>query len=244
MVEGFLLINKPRGKTSYECVEQVKRLLNKKIKIGHAGTLDPFATGLLIIAVDRNATRTLDQLLSLDKVYIAQGKLGIETDTLDITGNIIKECDAQTVTEQQIHTAIKQLGSSYQQVPPIYSALKFEGKRLYALARAGKQSVQELTLLAQEKAKEVQLYELELIDFKMPFFTIHAHVSHGTYIRSLIRDIAYKAESCATTSALQRTKIGPYHIEQAVDLEKLKTASDLDRYCIPLEQFFAVLDKF
>ncbi|MDP3889099.1 MAG: tRNA pseudouridine(55) synthase TruB [bacterium] len=236
MIEGFLLINKPSGKTSYDCVEHIKRLIGKKVKIGHAGTLDPFATGLLIIALERNATRILGQLLSLDKEYIAQGKLGIETDTLDVTGETIRY-DARKSTEQEIRQAIERLGSSYLQTPPIYSALKFEGNRLYELARSGKKSMQELESMVHEKAKEVHLYALNLVDFDLPFFTIRAHVSHGTYIRSLVRDIAYEANNCATTYTLQRTKIGPYSIEQSVDLINLQTIDDIMQYVISIDQF-------
>lgn len=127
---GFLLVNKPCGISSYGCIIHVKKILRQKIKIGHAGTLDPFASGLLIIAIGREATRIISTIAVLEKTYVATGKLGELTDTLDHTGKVIKQIDF-IPTQQEVAAALASLGSSYQQTPPLYSALKHEGYPLY-----------------------------------------------------------------------------------------------------------------
>ena len=133
MNEGFLFINKSKGISSFGCIKQIKKIIGKKIKIGHAGTLDPFATGLLIIGIGRGATKYLNFFTKSDKEYIATGKLGILTDTR----TIIQEDQVSTISEQDLLNAIKALGKEYQQTPPKFSALKYEGKPLYKLARKG-----------------------------------------------------------------------------------------------------------
>lgn len=237
MIEGFLLINKPADISSYGCIARIKRIIGKKNKIGHAGTLDPFATGLLVIGIGRAATRNLDMFMKCDKEYIAQGKLGELTDTLDNTGSIIKTCLFNHVTQETMLDAVTALGTSYEQVPPIYSAKKIDGKRLYMLARTGKKSPEELAQLAQKKRKIVQLHEMELLDFTPPFFTIRARVSHGTYIRSLVDDIAQKSDSCATTYSLKRTQIGPIACDLAVDIDKLNSENDIENTLINVDIF-------
>ena len=236
MYEGFLLINKPKDLTSYDCVEHIKKLVGKKVKIGHAGTLDPFATGLLIVAVGRAATRHIEAFMTLPKEYVAQGKLGELTDTLDSTGTVLQTDDVGVISSEQLRDAIQSLQPSYMQKPPIYSALKYKGERLYALARKGILSRQELDNIAQEKAREVFLYEIALLTFDQPYFTIKARVSHGTYIRSLINDIAQQAGSCATTYALERTAIGPITVGHAIDLAIFKTDDDVQKHMLSLSQ--------
>ena len=232
---GFLLIKKPEGITSFNCVARIKRLVGKGIKVGHAGTLDRFATGLLIIAIDRLATRHIDTFMRLDKEYVAQGKLGAVTDTLDATGTIIQECPVVGVTHKKLLEVINTFGTSYQQIPPIYSALSYKGRRLYELARKKTLSDEELVRIAQEKARTVQLHAIELLNFELPYFTIKARVSHGTYIRSLINDIAQRAGSCATTYALERVAIGPLLVDDAIDLGELRTIDDVKKYLITLD---------
>ncbi len=243
MIEGFLLVNKPRDKTSFWCIRYIKRLVGKRVKIGHAGTLDPFATGLLIVGIGRNATKHLGTFLTLDKIYIARAKLGLQTDTLDITGSIIKQNDTINITKQELQKAIEQLGNSYQQIPPIFSALKYNGKRLCVLAREKKKSVQELNNIVRQKVRDVTLYSVELQEYSGPYFQICAHVSHGTYIRSLIDDIAQKAGGYATTVSLCRTDIGSYCLSRAIDLETLQTLKMIEKNCIPVDQFLQQLNR-
>jgi len=234
---GFLLINKPRGLTSFDCVRKIKKSIgDKKLKIGHAGTLDPFADGLLIIGIGRQATRIFG--MDLDKKYHTKAKLGVLTDTLDKSGVTIKTVEKH-VTQEELRNAIKELGKSYMQAPPIYSAVKYQGEPLYKLAREGKYSMDELLTIVQNKKKPVQLYDVQLIEYEFSLFTIDAHVSHGTYIRSLVNDIAQSSlcKSYATTFELRRTAIGPFNLENAVELDELKTADEVKKYLIPVDAF-------
>ncbi|KKQ11381.1 MAG: tRNA pseudouridine(55) synthase TruB [Candidatus Babeliales bacterium] len=236
---GLIKINKPVGITSYDCIRHIKRILNiKKIKIGHAGTLDPFASGLMLICIGREATKTIDQLMTQDKEYLVKAKLGELTDTLDLTGKVLeskilesKILEPKTInpslTKQDIEKAIKELGTSYIQTPPIYSALKHQGKPLYELAREQKMEPHELEEIVQKKSRLVEIYKIEVLNVELPFFTFKAHVSKGTYIRSLAEDIAQKLDLHATTYELERTKIGEYKLEDATKLYDLKTVEDI-----------------
>ena len=236
-IDGFLLINKPQGLTSFDCVTRIKKTINCKIKIGHAGTLDPFATGLLIIAIGRQATRCMSSVMKLDKNYIATGKCGELTDTLDNTGTITETDLSCAITKNRLIEAIALLGNSYTQTPPIYSALKYQGKPLYALARKNKITQKDLEEITKQKSRCVQLYELALTNYSHPFFTIQTHVSHGTYIRSLVNDIAGKADSYATTHVLQRTKIGSFSVEDARELDQLQTRDEIADHIITVDDF-------
>jgi len=245
MLEGYLFINKPADITSHDCIKRIKNILKKaeniptsgrsRIKIGHAGTLDPFATGLLIIGIGRGATKYLSMVMKGDKQYIATGKLGVLTDTLDKTGTVIEEATIPPITQEQLIEAIHSLGTAYTQTPPAFSALKYQGKPLYKLAREGK-APEELAKIIEDKKRTVQLYSIELTDFNPPFFTIKADVSHGTYIRSLVNDIAKVCDSVATTWELERTKIGPISIEQAIEIDSIKSIDDIENHLVAIDQ--------
>jgi tRNA pseudouridine55 synthase len=237
-IEGFLLINKPSGISSFDCIRHIRRIIGKQHKIGHAGTLDPFATGLIIIAISRNATKLIALFSELDKKYRAIGKVGLLTDTLDKTGTTLQESTA-SFTPHRLQQSIDRLGNSYEQTPPIYSARRIEGARLYRIARRGKNNAEELDALAHQRRKTVHLHSIHLEECAPPFFTITAHVSHGTYIRCLVNDIARHAESYATTIELQRTNIGPLTIEQAIALHALQSATDIATHLIPINQLVA-----
>lgn len=225
---GLLKINKPTGITSYDCIRHIKRILKAKIKIGHAGTLDPFASGLMLICIGRQATKSIDKLMTQDKEYTVKAKLGELTDSLDLTGRIIEAQDLKTkITKQDIEAAITSLGHSYIQIPPIYSALKHQGKPLYELARTQTMETSELEQIVQKKSRLVEIYKIELLEVNLPFFSFKAHVSKGTYIRSLADDIAQKLNLHATTYELDRTKIGEYKLADAVQLCCLKTIEDI-----------------
>ncbi len=232
---GFLLINKPVDMTSFGCIKYLKRVIQQKVKIGHAGTLDPFATGLLIVALGREATRLISKIMVMEKTYIATGKCGELTDTLDYTGTVI-DTSSHIPSEQEIKAAMASFGSSYEQIPPIYSALQHEGQRLYALARKNSMSPEELQAIAEKKRRTVQLYDLQLLSYESPQFTIKACVSHGTYIRTLVNDIAVRMGSCATTYQLTRTAIGLFDMAQATVLTDIKTIEDITRLIIPVEE--------
>ncbi|HEX4068792.1 MAG TPA: tRNA pseudouridine(55) synthase TruB [Candidatus Babeliales bacterium] len=231
---GFLLINKPADITSYGCIRHLKRILKQKIKIGHAGTLDPFATGLLIVALGREATRLIDHVMKMKKTYIATGKCGELTDTLDLTGTVVTTCP-HIPSEDEIKQSVASFGSSYEQIPPLYSALKHEGARLYSLARHNGMDIEELQKIAESKKRVVQLYDVQLVSYESPYFTIKATVSHGTYIRTLVNDIAVRANSCATTYKLARTVIGHFEVAQATHLTDIATIDDINRLIISVE---------
>lgn len=240
--EGFLLVNKPRDVSSFYVVKSIKKLIGlKTLKIGHGGTLDPFATGLLIIGIGRIATRHLGKLLTLHKKYRARGKLGQLTDTMDATGTIIQTTDYCSITQEELHNAITQLGTSYTQTPPVYSALKHQGLPLYKYAREKSIDTALLEQVAQEKSRTITLHNFCVVDFSPPSFILDAHVSHGTYIRVLVNDIAKNVGSCATTTELQRTAVGSFTIEDAVDFEDIQSIDDIRHNLIDIEEFLITL---
>ena len=198
-------------------------MLGRHIKIGHAGTLDPFASGLLIVAIGKAATRSINTLVDCDKTYWVKAKLGELTDTLDHTGTIIEHTPTAQLRIEQLKEAITKIGTSYEQTPPIYSALWHEGTRLYLLARTATLTKEELDTIAAKKKRTVHIRHIELESYEHPFFTFTATVSKGTYIRSLAHDIAQRLGTCATTYTLVRTAIGPYSLADAHTLEEIIT---------------------
>ncbi len=234
---GFLLINKPIGKSSYGCIGYLKWVAKQKLRIGHAGTLDPFASGLLIIAIGREATRLLSRCMAMEKTYIATGKCGELTDTLDCTGQIVMTSDV-IPSEQALRQSLESFGSSYEQIPPLYSALKHQGRPMYLLARNKMIDEQQLQEVADAKRRTVQLYDKQFVSYDPPQFTIQVRVSQGTYIRTLINDIAVRAGSYATTYGLARTAIGPFTLADAVDLKAITSIDDLNGHIIPSDKFF------
>ncbi|MEX0939771.1 MAG: tRNA pseudouridine(55) synthase TruB [Candidatus Babeliales bacterium] len=233
-MEGFLFINKPADITSHDCINHIKKIFGKKIKIGHAGTLDPFATGLLIIGIGRAATRILKHLTKRPKEYISTGKLNILTDTLDRIGTTVEEKNI-TINQMQLMKAIKQFSESYEQIPPKFSALKFQGKPLYKLARQGLANLEKILAI---KKRTVHIYRIELLNFEFPFFTIKTEVSSGTYIRSLLYDIAQKMGTIATTWELCRTKIGDINLDQAINLNEIQSFEDIENNLHSIEGIF------
>ena len=209
---GLLLLNKPKGITSFSAVSVIKRLAHEK-RVGHTGTLDPMATGVLPILVGR-ATALSSLMLDADKKYVATVKLGITTDTDDITGEILTERKVD-VTEQQLEDAFGYFTGKISQKPPIYSAIKKDGVRLYKLAREGK--------TAEIEAREIEIFSIKLLNGlnKENELKIETHVSKGTYIRSLARDIGEYLGCGATLSGLERTYASGFSINDCVDLESL-----------------------
>ena len=209
MKNGILLINKPKGLTSRDVVNIVCKKLNTK-KVGHTGTLDPLATGLLIICVNK-ATGLTELITSEDKEYIASVKLGIKTDTLDITGNVLEQNENYCISFDELNKTLMSFLGSYLQEVPLYSAIKIDGKRLYDYAREGKS-----VLLPK---REVTINEIELLELNNDSFTFRVNVSKGTYIRSLIRDIGNKMNILMTMTELKRTKIDDYDIIDAKNID-------------------------
>ena len=206
------MINKEKEYTSRDVVNVVSKTLNTK-KVGHTGTLDPLATGVLVIAVG-NALKVVDLLTSDTKEYMATVKLGIETDTLDVTGNILKANDQYSITENKIKEVLLSfLGKSIQEVP-LYSAIRVNGKRLYEYARE--------KIEVELPKREIEIFDIEFISLEKNEFIFRVLVSKGTYIRSLIRDIGKKLEIPCSMKELQRTKQGIFKIEDSVSLNDIE----------------------
>ena len=228
-MNGVLLINKEEGYTSRDVVNMVSKKLQIK-KVGHAGTLDPLATGLLVIGVGK-ATKILD-LLTLDtKEYIATVKMGLATDTLDITGKVIQKKEDFTVNKEKIEKVFKKFLGTYLQTVPKYSAVKIKGKKLYEYARSEKEVVL--------PKRNVTIYSLSLLeyDMKKQEFTFKALVSKGTYIRSLISDIGNCLGIPCTMKKLVRTKSGKFNIQDSVKInDKFKVIPIRESLDFPIYQ--------
>lgn len=213
-INGIIPINKPKGITSRDVVNEVQKYLNTKA--GHTGTLDPMAQGVLVICLGK-ATKLVEILTSNDKEYIAEVILGIETDTLDTDGKTLKE-ENIIVNKNQIEKTLKKFITTYKQEVPKYSAIKIKGKKLYEYAREGKD--------VELPKKEVTIYDLELQDYKQENnktkFKIYTKVSKGTYIRSLIRDIANDLNTIGVMSELTRITQGKFKLKDTYTLEDIK----------------------
>jgi tRNA pseudouridine55 synthase len=233
---GFLLINKPIDITSFDCIRVLRRRLPGGTKIGHAGTLDDFASGLLIVCIGREATRLVGSLMGLTKEYVVTAKLGELTDSLDYNGKLVEQSAAPMPSRQDLEQALRSLQPSYLQIPPVYSALKHEGQPLYHLARTGAMEHADLSKIVEQKGREVHIYEASLIDYQAPLFTIQVSVSKGTYVRSLANDMAQWLGLPATTYQLERTKIGSLHVSSAHGLEAFVTLADVEQRLIPVSE--------
>ncbi len=223
---GILVINKPEGITSFDVIRRL-RVITGIRKMGHAGTLDPFASGILIIGIG-NYTRILDRISSMNKEYIARAELGLSTDTADITGNVIKTA---TIPDKiKVETLQEKIKKIKTQFPPRFSALKVKGIPAYKLARQNK----EFKL----SPREIKIKEFKIIDYHPPFLTYRAVVSKGTYIRTLTEQIADLLGTVGTTRELQRTSVGKISLDHSTGLadlnsdnwlEKLKSVTDILR---------------
>lgn len=212
-MDGIILVNKEKGMTSRDVVNLVSRVCHTK-KVGHTGTLDPMATGLLVICVGR-ATKLVEVLTSHQKEYIASMMFGMKTDTKDITGTVLEQRISH-VTKEQIEIVLHDMTTTYQQEVPIYSAVKIHGKKLYEYARNGEQ--------IELPKREVTIEQLKIIDWQdqKQELTFLTQVSKGTYIRSLVEDIATHLDTISTMTALTRTKVGNFSLEQANTIAEIK----------------------
>lgn len=214
-MDGLILVDKPAGWTSHDVVARVRRTLSAtaghKIKVGHTGTLDPMATGLMILVVG-NYTKRATQFSKLDKVYAAELTLGAVSSTADAEGEISQKNNHRP-SESEIKEVVSQFVGQIKQVPPAYSAVKVNGQRAYKMARAGKD--------VKLDPREVQIYSIDDVKYSYPKLFFNAHVSSGTYIRSLAVDIGQALSTGAYLSNLRRIKIGDYGIDEARDLDKI-----------------------
>lgn len=222
MLPSVLLVDKPKGLTSFQVVEYVKRRF--KVKAGHTGTLDPIATGLLILLLG-TATRYAEFFTKLPKEYLATAKLGEIRDTYDAEGKLVDKKPVY-VSCEDVKGVLGEFVGSIEQIPPRYSAKKVEGKKAYQLARKG------LSFFL--KPVRVEVFTAQLIECQMPQVKILFCVSSGTYIRSLVHDIGLRLGCGAYVEDLRRTKIGPFDVSKAISYERLMTLMDLQGIAIPI----------
>jgi tRNA pseudouridine55 synthase len=220
---GFFNIDKPSGVTSHDVVAQMRRKLGVK-KVGHAGTLDPLATGVLVVCVG-DATRLAEYVMATTKVYQAKVHLGVETTTYDAEGEITARCDVSQVTRDDVKAILPEFTGNIDQVPPIYSALKKGGRKLYELARAGE--------TVELESRAVIIESLALTNWEPPFFTLDIVCGSGTYIRSMAHDVGVALGVCAHLADLRRTRSGAFMVDDAVNLDDLLHADDPLQWLTP-----------
>lgn len=215
-LEGAVLyIDKPLTWTSFDVVNKIRKSLRhylgiQKIKVGHAGTLDPLATGLVIVCTGK-ATKQIMQYQDLDKAYIAQVRLGATTPSFDLETKVDHTFPWEHINSEGIEQTLVQLSGDQEQMPPLFSAKSVDGKRAYAMARKGKE--------VELKPQQVHISQLKLLAAELPDISLQVDCSKGTYIRSLARDLGSKLGSGAHLTGLRRTRIGPYHVDQATSVE-------------------------
>lgn len=214
VLDGILNIDKPQGKTSFNIVAIIKHLTGER-RVGHAGTLDPAATGVLPICLGQG-TRVIEFLVNTTKTYLAQIELGTATDTYDSGGQITQQGDPSSINQEQLESALEPFRGSIQQTPPMYSALKYHGQPLYALARAG--------IKVERRSRPAKIHRLELIDWQPPVATVEVVCGKGTYIRSLAHDLGQSLGCGAYLKSLVRTRCGPFDIKDAISIARLQEA--------------------
>ena len=232
-MDGILIVNKPKGYTSHDVVNVLRKKLNTK-KIGHTGTLDPNATGVLPILIGQ-ATKISKYLIEHNKTYIAELRLGEKSNTGDIEGEIIETKNIPSIENEQIEEVLKSFMGKQQQIPPIYSAIKINGKKAYEYARENK----EINI----EPREIEILDIELINFKDNVITYKVSCSKGTYIRVLCENIAEKLGTVGLMQNLKRVQVDLFNIKDSVELEEIKEKDikEIQQKIIPIEKVF--LDK-
>ncbi len=234
MINGIVNIYKEKGYTSHDVVAVLRKVVGQK-KIGHTGTLDPDATGVLPVCLGR-ATKVCELLTDHDKTYEALLLLGKTTDTQDISGEVLEERDPGDLTEEEVRSCIESFIGEYDQIPPMYSALKVNGKKLYELAREGK--------TVERKSRKVQIHGIRILEMNLPHVRMEVDCSKGTYIRTLCHDIGEKLQVGGCMEELERTKVGRFLKEDAVTLDEVRQKMEQGEGAelfTPLDQIFAEL---
>jgi tRNA pseudouridine55 synthase len=211
MMDGIIVVNKPSGMTSHDVVSRARRILRMR-QIGHAGTLDPLATGVLVLLVGKG-TKLFKKFEAFDKAYRASLILGTRTTTADVEGETIEQMPFSHISQQDILETFKQFIGEIQQTPPMVSAIKVNGRRLYELARKG--------IEVERQARQVRIDALNLLEFHSPRVRFYLECSKGTYVRKLAEDVGERLGCGACIAEIERTKVGPFKIEDAVTLDEL-----------------------
>ncbi len=236
MVHGILNVYKEKGYTSHDVVAKLRGIVGQK-KIGHTGTLDPDATGVLPVCLGK-ATKVCDLLTDKDKTYRAILRLGLTTDTQDISGKVIEERDPEGLAEEAVRDALLSFVGDYEQVPPMYSALKVNGKKLYELAREGK--------TIERKSRPVHIYEIKIEEINLPRVEFTVTCSKGTYIRTLCHDLGEKLGVGACMEELQRIAVGRFHLRDALTLQEIREMKEegtLEEVLRPVDSVFMQYPK-
>lgn len=233
-MNGVIIIDKPKGFTSHDIVNILRKETSIK-KIGHTGTLDPNATGVLPILIG-NATKISKYLIEHNKTYIVEMKLGEETDTLDSEGSCIKKQEVQKLNEDKIVKVLRSFLGKQQQIPPIYSSIKINGKKAYEYARRGQ--------AVEIKPREIEIYEINFLEYFDDVIKFQVKCSKGTYIRTLCKDIAQKLGTIAYMKELKRTKVDIFKIEKAITITNIKNKTvDIKKSLISIEEIFESNEK-
>ena len=236
MIHGVLNVYKEKGFTSHDVVAKLRGIVGQK-KIGHTGTLDPDAEGVLPVCLGK-ATKLCDLLTDKDKTYEAVMLLGITTDTQDITGTVLEENTTENITVEQVEKVIKSFVGDYDQIPPMYSALKVQGKKLYELARQG--------IEVERKARRVKILDIEILETELPRVRMRVTCSKGTYIRTLCDDIGQKLGCGACMEELLRTRVERFSIEESLklsEIQELKEEGKLKTVLMTIDSMFPDLAK-
>jgi len=233
MISGLLNINKPQGITSHDVVARVRKLAEQR-KVGHAGTLDPMATGVLLVFLGQG-TRVIEYVVGSHKQYRATICFGTSTDTLDAEGKVTATTDASHLTETQLRDLLPEFLGDIEQVPPLYSAIKRNGQPLYKLARAGQ--------IIDVPPRQITIDSLTWVSWEPPHLTVDVVCSAGTYIRSLARDLGDAAGTGAHLTRLTRTASGTWTLDDAVTLEQLENDTQWGKYLHPLDQAITHLPR-
>ena len=236
MINGILNIYKEKGYTSHDVVAKLRKITGQK-KIGHTGTLDPDAEGVLPVCLGR-ATKVCDMLTERDKTYETVLLLGKITDTQDISGTVLEERDAGSVTEEQVKECIHGFEGEYDQIPPMYSALKINGRKLYELAREGK--------TVERKSRRVMIYDIRIKEICLPRIRMEVECSKGTYIRTLCHDIGESLGVGGCMESLLRTRVGRFSVEDSLrlsEVEERAQSGELSKIMLPLDGVFSDLDQ-
>lgn len=232
-MDGVLVVDKPSGRTSFDVVRDVRNLLKIK-KVGHTGTLDPMATGVLPLCLGE-ATKIAGLLTESEKAYDAVIKLGAETDTLDAEGTLVSESPVPPLTPALLESVLEKFRGSYLQTPPMYSAVKIGGKRLYELARKGEE--------VERVARPVTVHSLELRDFNATELTVSVACSKGFFVRTLAQELGRALGTGAHLKALRRTKSGPFSLAMAVPLDRLNSPADVLPRLVPMVEALTDLPR-
>ncbi len=238
MIDGIINVYKESGYTSFDVVAKLRGILKQK-KIGHTGTLDPMAEGVLMVCLGK-ATKLVDMITSGTKEYEAEMKLGITTDTEDITGKILTEASlTDDIEKESVKKVINSFVGKYMQVPPMYSAIKKDGKKLYEYARSG--------IEIEREPRQVEIFSINEIKINLPYISFKVHCSKGTYIRSLCRDIGEKLGVGGTLTKLTRSEVHGFHLKDSLklsEIEKLRDEGKLGDYILPVDALLGIYKPY